>query len=176
MSDQQPLDSTPPSGDASFGSEPPPPPAGGAGQPFGEQPLADEPIPESGETAGDAGAAGARAREWMSQLETMIQEITTQAAPVVRQVGAKAAELAAVAAVKAGPIAQKAAEVTSEYGQRFAERAQAVAAELREADAHGTDGSTGHESGEAPGDSSTATATMTEEPPAPEDPGASSPN
>jgi hypothetical protein len=172
MSDQQPLDSTPPSGDASFGSEPPPPPAADAGQPFGEQPLADEPIPEGG----DAGAAGARAREWMSQLETMIQEVTTQAAPVVRQVGAKAAELAAVAAVKAGPIAQKAAEVTSEYGQRFAERAQAVAAELREADAHGTNGSTGHESAEATGESSTATATMTEEPPAPEDPGASSPN
>ncbi len=94
--------------------------------------FADEPIPD---TAGDAGsdgaAAGARAREWLAQLESMIQDIATQAAPVARQVGAKAAELAAVAAVKAGPLAQKAAEVTTDVGQRFAERAQSVAAELR---------------------------------------------
>ena len=76
-------------------------------------------------------ASTVRAREWLSQLETMIQDIATQAAPVARQVGAKAAELAAVAAVKAGPIAHKAADATTDYGQRFAEKAQAVAAELR---------------------------------------------
>ena len=85
----------------------------------------------------------------MTQLETMIQEIATQAAPVARQVGAKAAELAAVAATKAGPIAQRAAEVTTEYGTRFAERAQAVAAELRAEDAataagNGSDAGNGH--------------------------------
>lgn len=94
--------------------------------------FADEPIPDAAGDAGSDGAAGsARAREWLSQLESMIQDIATQAAPVARQVGAKAAELAAVAAVKAGPLAQKAAEVTTDVGQRFAERAQSVAAELR---------------------------------------------
>jgi hypothetical protein len=33
--------------------------------------------------------------------------------------------------VKAGPLAHKAADVTTDVGQRFAERAQSVAAELR---------------------------------------------
>lgn len=98
-------------------------PAGGA--------MADEPIPDAAGEPAAGPAANARAREWVSQLEAMIQEIATQAAPVARQVGAKAAELAAVAAVKAGPLAQKAAEVTTDVGQRFAERAQSVAAELR---------------------------------------------
>ena len=71
----------------------------------------------------------------MAQLEAMIAQISTQAAPVARQVGAKAAELAAVAAVKAGPAAQRAAVFTTEYGQRFAEKAQSVASELRSQDA-----------------------------------------
>jgi hypothetical protein len=110
MNDQQDSQTTPPEGRA----------------------LADEPIPDA---AGEAGPEGAgtsgRAREWLAQLEAMIQEIATQAAPVARQVGAKAAELAAIAAVKAGPLAHKAADVTTDVGQRFAERAQSVAAELR---------------------------------------------
>jgi len=100
-------------------------PAGGS--------LADEPIPDEAGGPAEGSAANARAREWLTQLEAMIQDIATQAAPVARQVGAKAAELAAVAAVKAGPLAQKAAEVTTDVGQRFAERAQSVAAELRSA-------------------------------------------
>ena len=73
----------------------------------------------------------ARAREWLSQLEAMIQQVAREAAPVAREVGAKAAELAAVAAVKAGPAAQKAASVTTEYGQKFAEKAHSVAADWR---------------------------------------------
>lgn len=94
--------------------------------------LADEPIPDAaGEAGTDGPGTSARAREWLSQLEAMIQDIATQAAPVARQVGAKAAELAAIAAVKAGPLAHKAANVTTDVGQRFAERAQSVAAELR---------------------------------------------
>ena len=110
-------------------------------QPIDTAPPVDEPAAEAPEGTGasDAtteepapeGTAGVRAREWLSQLETMIQNIATQAAPVARDIGAKAAELAAVAAVKAGPIAQKAAEATTEYGQRFAEKAQSVAAEWR---------------------------------------------
>ena len=79
--------------------------------------------------------ANAKGSEWLSQLQAMINDITTQAAPVARQVAAKAAELTAVAAVKAGPIAQRAAEVTTDAGQKLAERAQSLAAELRAADA-----------------------------------------
>lgn len=103
MTDQQPLDPHEPTG---FGNG-----------------MADEPIPDA--------AASSRAREWLAQLEAMIQNVAREAAPVARDVGAKAAELAAVAAVKAGPIAQKAAEATVEYGQRFAEKAQTVAADWR---------------------------------------------
>ncbi len=107
MSDQQPLDANEPTPEST--------PAGNG--------MADEPIPDA--------ATSTRAREWLAQLEAMIQNIAREAAPVARDVGAKAAELAAVAAVKAGPIAQKAAEATVEYGQRFAEKAQTMAADWR---------------------------------------------
>ncbi len=145
MTDQQPMDTTPPAGDPLAGEA-------STDAPRADQAAGTGATGSSGQagwsdTTGDAGAGSARAREWMSQLETMIQEIATQAAPVARQVGAKAAELAAVAATKAGPIAQKAAEVTTEYGARFAERAQAVAAELRAEDA-----------GQAPGNGHAASA------------------
>jgi hypothetical protein len=98
-----------------------------------QQPLdAAEPTIETpAEEASSESAASSRAREWLSQLETMIQNVAREATPVAREVGAKAAELAAVAAVKAGPAAQKAAAVTTEYGQRFAEKAQSVAADWR---------------------------------------------
>jgi hypothetical protein len=105
-------------------------------QPIETPPPAPEAAPEPpmpddwGEPVADA-ASSSRAREWLSQLETMIQQVATQAAPVARDIGAKAAELAAVAAVKAGPAAQKAAAVTTEYGQKFADKAQSVAADLR---------------------------------------------
>jgi hypothetical protein len=105
--------------------------------PPGTEPFADEPIPDA---PPEGEGAQARSREWLAQLEAMIQQISTQAAPVARQVGAKAAELAAVAAVKAGPVAHKAAALTTDYGQRFAEKAQSVAAELRAQDAHPEDG------------------------------------
>ena len=98
--------------------------------PPGGDPFADEPIPEA-EPAGGEGAASGKGREWLSQLETMINDIATQAAPVARQVAAKAAELTAVAAVKAGPLAHKAADVTSDASAKLAERAQNLASELR---------------------------------------------
>ena len=41
--------------------------------------------------------AGQQAREWLTQLQAMIENLATQAAPVVREVGAKAAELAEMA-------------------------------------------------------------------------------
>lgn len=81
-----------------------------------------------GGTAGTAGTAGP---EWLAQLQSMIENATTQAAPVLREVAAKAAELAAVAGEKAGPVAARAAELTAEAGHRIAERASDFAAELR---------------------------------------------
>jgi hypothetical protein len=128
-----------------------------------EQPAWGAPPPGEGDAAGPASARG---REWVAQLEAMIQQISTQAAPVARQVGAKAAELAAIAAVKAGPAAQKAAELTTDYGARFAEKAQSVAAELR---AHDGAAASGTPPEEAAPD---ATADATQEP-APEDTAAS---
>ena len=85
--------------------------------------------PESGK-AGDP-ATGARAREWLTQLQTMIENLATQAAPVVREVGAKAAELAALAGEKAGPAAQKAADITEQAGHKLAVKSRDLAAELR---------------------------------------------
>jgi hypothetical protein len=75
--------------------------------------------------------AGAKAREWLAQLQAMIENLATQAAPVVKEVGAKAAELAAIAGDKAGPVAQRAAEFTGQAGQKIAERSRDLAAELR---------------------------------------------
>jgi hypothetical protein len=67
----------------------------------------------------------------ISQLQAMIDQLATQAAPVVRQVGAKAAELAAAAADRAGPIAHKAADATADASVRIAERSRELAADLR---------------------------------------------
>jgi hypothetical protein len=74
---------------------------------------------------------GEQAREWLAQLQAMIENLATQAAPVVREVGIKAAELAAKAGEKAGPVAQRAAELTGQAGHKLAERATDLAAELR---------------------------------------------
>ena len=95
-----------------------------------DTPPADEPATEA--TGGrDRRRAPPSPASGSSQLESMIKGIATQAAPVAKEIGAKAAELAAVAAVKAGPAAHRAAELTTEYGAKFAERAQSVAADLR---------------------------------------------
>jgi hypothetical protein len=75
--------------------------------------------------------AGAKAREWLGQLQTMIENLATQAGPIVKEVGAKAAELAAIAGDKAGPVAQKAAEFTGQAGQKLAEKSRDFATELR---------------------------------------------
>ena len=79
-------------------------------------------------TANDAASSG---REWVAQLQAMIENITEQAGPVLRQVSAKAAELAAVAGEKAGPVAARAAELTAEAGSKLAERSRDLATELR---------------------------------------------
>ena len=65
------------------------------------------------------------------QLQQMIDNVATQAGPVMRDVAAKAAELAAVAGQKAGPLAYKAAEVTENLGQKVSARSKDFAAEMR---------------------------------------------
>jgi Cd2+/Zn2+-exporting ATPase len=83
---------------------------------------------ESTSTGGDARATAER---MVSQLQSMIDTVATQAAPVVRQIGAKAAELAAVAADRAGPLAHKAADATADASVRLAEKSRTWAADLR---------------------------------------------
>jgi hypothetical protein len=70
-------------------------------------------------------------RDWLDQLQAMIENLAEQAGPVVREIGAKAAELAAVAGEKAGPIAHRAAEVTADAGVKIASRSRDLAVELR---------------------------------------------
>ena len=86
---------------------------------------------EAGEGGTDSKSAGPTGREWLAQLQTMIENAATQAAPVMREVAAKAAELAAVAGEKAGPVAARAAELTAEAGHKIAERSRDLATELR---------------------------------------------
>lgn len=96
-----------------------------------ESTTADETFTFDAEPAAEGADAGTTAREWMTQLQSMIDNIATSAAPVMREIGAKAAELAAIAGEKAGPFAQRAAEVTAEAGTKLAERGHQVAADLR---------------------------------------------
>lgn len=86
---------------------------------------------EAGDGSNPADDAASRGREWLTQLQAMIENITEQAGPVLRQVSAKAAELAAVAGEKAGPVAARAAELTAEAGTKIAERSRDLAADLR---------------------------------------------
>jgi hypothetical protein len=113
--------------------------------------------PGSGWTTGTTSQA--EGPEWLAQLQSMIEGLATQAAPVVREIGAKAAELAALAGEKAGPIAHRAAEATEHAGARIAERGRVVAAELRRDVQPGNgDGAGGSASPDEP-------ATTTSEPP-----------
>ncbi len=103
-----------------------------------------EPDPEStdarpAEPAGEparewepaAEAHGTQGREWLAQLQQMIDRVTAEAAPVARDVAVKAAELAAVAGEKAGPFARRAAEVTEDVGTKVAERSRRFADDVR---------------------------------------------
>ncbi len=91
----------------------------------------NEPKAANTESGAPSGGAGSRPGEWLHQLQVMIDEISTQAGPVLRDVAAKAAELAAKAGEAAGPIAHKAADVTTDLGQKVAEKGREVAADLR---------------------------------------------
>ena len=102
---------------------PDPTPASGADETFAWTSDGNGAAPGSGATG--------TGREWLTQLQTMIENITEAAGPVLREVSAKAAELAAVAGEKAGPVAARAAEFTAEAGTKLAERSRDLAAELR---------------------------------------------
>ena len=91
----------------------------------------NEPKAANTESGAPSGGAGSRPGEWLHQLQVMIDELSTQAGPVLRDVAAKAAELAAKAGEAAGPLAHKAAEVTTDLGQKVAEKSREVAADLR---------------------------------------------
>lgn len=111
---------------------------------------------------GDDEASRARAKEWLAQLEQMIESLATQAAPVIRQVGAKAAELAALAAERAGPLAHRAAELTEVAGAKVAERSRHLAEELRRERPTGSAAQSGTEPSQEGGAAATAETGTTE--------------
>lgn len=90
----------------------------------------DENLNTNNENTADAERPRA-GREMLVQLQQMIDNLATQAGPVMREVAAKAAELAAIAGEKAGPLAHKAAGMTESAGQKIAARSKEVAADLR---------------------------------------------
>lgn len=104
--------------------------AGAPGSTEGDETFAWTGAEDGGET-GTRSSASATGREWLGQLQAMIENAATQAGPVLREVAAKAAELAAVAGDKAGPAAARAAELTAEAGHRIAERSRGFASEIR---------------------------------------------
>ena len=114
--------------------------ASGADRPAGSEQAAGGTSTGEGGAGGTSGAAwdtgGWRvhdesARDWVGQLQAMIDGVAEHAGPVLREVAAKAAELAAVAAENAGPALQKAATMTTEVGHKVATRSKEYAAELR---------------------------------------------
>jgi len=131
---------------------------------------ANDPAPSGGpEPAGSEGGPSAadegpsvRGREWLAQLQEMIDRVAAEAGPVARDVAVKAAELAAVAGEKAGPFARRAADVTGDVGTRVAERSRRFADDMRHRAAEG--GSPP----DAPGDAAPAPDAAPEVPPAPD--------
>jgi hypothetical protein len=99
-------------------------------EPAAEEPAAEEPRADEGTTP-DQHATTSQAREWLAQLQQMIDQVAAHAGPVARDVAAKAAELAAVAGEKAGPLAKRAADKTEEVGARVAGRSRRFAEDLR---------------------------------------------
>ncbi len=110
----------------------------------GDRPTAGYPPAEgAADTSGAQGTSGAGwqssdwkvgesgARDWVGQLQGMIDNVAEHAGPVLREVAAKAAELAAVAAENAGPALHRAADVTTDVGHKVAVRSKGYAAELR---------------------------------------------
>ena len=118
--------------------------------------------------AGPADEEGpsARGREWLGQLQEMIDRVAAEAGPVARDVAAKAAELAAVAGEKAGPFARRAADVTGDVGTRVAERSRRFADDMRHRAAEGGAPPPDSAPFDAPPDAAPAEAPAPEAPPA----------
>ena len=116
------------------------------------EPTAEKaPSPEEGPvgeawTAPNGTSGEARFRDWMAQLQSMIDGVATAAAPHVREIAAKAAELAAKAGDAAGPFATRAAAATSDVGQKVAAKSRDFAADMRRiAEGDATTDGNGHE-------------------------------
>ncbi|MEA2632835.1 MAG: hypothetical protein QOE66_3054 [Chloroflexota bacterium] len=141
--------------------------------PQAARPAADpSPTPEGPQSI-DAGwtppppasANEARFRDWMAQLQTMIDGVATSAAPHVREIAAKAAELAAKAGDAAGPFATRAAAATSDVGQKVAAKSRDFAADMRRiAGGDATTDSNGNGHGPGAEASAAPTATATADP------------
>jgi ElaB/YqjD/DUF883 family membrane-anchored ribosome-binding protein len=150
------------------GYDPAAPEARAGGAPAsGEPPSPGDTAAEGGPDQGAPGAGGSSwessgwkvrdesARDWVAQLQGMIDSVAEQAGPVLREVAAKAAELAAAAAENAGPALHRAANVTTEVGHKVAARSKEYAAELRRQQAEqdgGTQAGAGNGSPEEPGE------------------------
>ena len=107
-------------------------PTTGSNEPIADSTEHTEPIGAAEDAAGDAtGDARAAGEKMIGQLQSMIDNVATQAAPVAREIGAKAAELAAAAADRAGPFAIRAADATADASEKLAVSARQWAAELR---------------------------------------------
>jgi len=156
MTDERPLDnpnepgepadatgSIPPAGDAESGA---------ADQSSGWQ-TGETMWKETGSDA-DPDSAGSK---MLSQLQTMIDQVTTQARPMARQIGIKAAELTAIAADRAGPAAHKAGDVAADASSKLAVRSREFADALRRELGMSEDGSGNGPAGDA---SSASTAVM----------------
>jgi len=65
------------------------------------------------------------------QLDSIIENLASYAAPVLREIAARAADLAAKAGEAAGPMAQRAADRTEAVGGRVATKGREVASDLR---------------------------------------------
>lgn len=72
--------------------------------------------------------------DMLDQLQVMARQIASDAPPALREASVVAAELAAIAARGTGPIAHTLADLTDDASLRFAERMEAYAASVREAD------------------------------------------
>ena len=88
-------------------------------------PRATQLVPSKRGSSSPAGEPAIR------QLDSIIENLATYAAPVLREIAARAAELAAKAGEAAGPMAHKAAQKTEQAGGRLATKGREVASDLR---------------------------------------------
>lgn len=97
----------------------------------------EDPVIDLGEMYDDADIEADELQEHMSgqhmvsQLRSMMGQLTTVATPILMEVAVKAAELAAAAAKAAGPVAHRVADVTETVADRAALASEHLAADLR---------------------------------------------